>query len=119
MTTTRRALFGLAAGGLVAVAAAPAAAQIVIREREMPALRVEVMGAPPHPGWHFVRGHWRWAPGGWVWVPGHWIAGEAPPMPEVVVETPGAAPGPKYFWVRGHWVWAGNHWQWVKGHWVL
>ncbi len=118
MNATRRALFAFAAGGLVA-AAAPAFSQVVIQERPMPALRVEVMGAPPHPGWHFVRGHWRWRGNGWAWVPGHWVEHEVPAMPAVIVEAPPPPPSPRHFWVRGHWVWEGNHWQWIKGHWVL
>ena len=118
MTTTRRALFAIAAGGLV-LAAAPALAQIVIQERVMPALRVEVIPPSPHPGWSWVKGHWRWAPGGWAWAPGHWVAQAVAPMPELIVETPPPPPGPKFFFVRGHWVWEGNHWQWMKGHWVL
>ena len=119
MIATRRALFALVFGGLAAAAAAPSAlAQVVIRERVMPALRVEVIPPVPHPGWAWVRGHWRWAPGGWVWVAGHYVPHAVPVMPAVVVEAPPPPPGPKFFWVRGHWVWEATHWQWVHGHWV-
>jgi hypothetical protein len=119
MIATRRALFVLAAGGLLAAAvASPALAQVVIQERVMPPLRVEVMTPIPHPGWFWVKGFWRWAPGGWAWVPGHWVAHAIAPMPAVVVETPPPPPGPRFFWVRGHWVLEGDRWIWVRGHWV-
>lgn len=120
MTATRRTLFALVAGGLLAAAVAPASAQIVIREHAMPALRVEVVPvSPPHPGWSWVKGHWRWADRAhdWVWAPGRWVEHGAP-MPELVVETPPPPPSPRHFWVRGHWAWEGNHWQWMRGHWV-
>ena len=120
MIANRRALFALVAGGLVATVAGPSALaqQLVIEERMMPELKVEVVPARPHPGWNWVRGHWRWAPGGWAWVPGRWVDVAVPSMPEIVAETPPQRPGPRFFWVRGHWVWEGNHWQWVRGHWV-
>ncbi len=119
MIANRRALFALVAGGLVAAAAGPSAlAQVVIQERVMPELKVEVVPPRPHPGWNWVRGHWRWTPGGWAWMPGRWVAVAVPAMPEVVVETPPPAPGARFFWVRGHWVWEGNHWQWMRGRWV-
>jgi hypothetical protein len=120
MIATRRAAFALLAGGLVAASVPALAETIVIRERAMPELKVEVMGAPPHPGWHWVKGHWRWADrrGEWVWAPGHWVATAVPDMPAVIVETPPPPPSPRHYWVRGHWAWEGNHWQWFHGHWV-
>jgi hypothetical protein len=121
MIATRRHAFALAAGGLIAAVAARSAfaEELIIRERVMPELRVEVMGPRPHPGWSFVRGHWRWAPGGWAWVPGHWVDHEVAAMPAMIVETRPPPPSPREFWVRGHWVWEGNHWQWMRGHWAV
>ena len=117
--TTRRHLFGLAAGLAVVAVAAPAFAEIIIQERAMPEVKVEVIGPRPHPGWGWVKGHWRWADGGWVWISGHWVEHEVPTMPEIVVESPPPPPSPKHFWVRGHWVWEGDRWQWIRGHWVM
>jgi hypothetical protein len=118
MIATRRTLFVLTAGALVA-AGAPAFAQLVINERVMPELKVEVIPARPHPNWSWVRGHWRWGGGGWVWVRGRWVAHEVPAMPELIIETPPPAPTARHFWVRGHWVWEGDRWQWIRGHWVM
>nr|WP_304993704.1 YXWGXW repeat-containing protein [Burkholderia plantarii] len=39
-----------------------------------PAPRVEVMPAPPAPGYRWVKGHYRWEGNHWAWVPGHWVA---------------------------------------------
>ncbi|MBN3752730.1 BcpO-related WXXGXW repeat protein [Paraburkholderia sp. Tr-20389] len=33
---------------------------------------VEVMPAPPAPGYRWVKGHYRWEANHWQWVPGHW-----------------------------------------------
>jgi hypothetical protein len=120
MVSTRRGLFPIAVGALVAIAS-PAFAQVVIQERVMPALKVEVIPARPHPNWSWVKGHWRWIDGRreWVWISGRWVEHAVPAMPELIVETPPPAPSPRHFWVRGHWVWEGNHWQWVRGHWVV
>jgi len=119
MLATRRALFTLAAGGLVA-AAAPAFAEVVIKERLMPGEKVEIIPERPHPNWAWVKGHWRFDDrrGDWVWVSGRWVEHAAPPMPEVIIETPPPPPSPRHFWVRGHWVWEGDRWQWIRGHWV-
>ncbi|MBI0331280.1 YXWGXW repeat-containing protein [Burkholderia plantarii] len=38
-----------------------------------PAPRVEVMPAPPAPGYRWVKGHYRWEGNHWAWVPGHWV----------------------------------------------
>ncbi len=71
MLATRRSLLLMVAGAF-AVAASPALAEVVIQERVMPGLRVEVIPARPHPNWSWVKGHWRWADGRgeWVWVGG-------------------------------------------------
>jgi hypothetical protein len=119
MNATRRSLLAWLAGGALAAAASSAFAdQLVIRERAMPPLKVEVVPERPHPGWSWVKGHWRWEDRDWVWAPGHWIDHAAPPMPEIVVETPPPPPSPREFWVRGHWVWEGDRWQWRRGRWV-
>ena len=65
-----------------------------------PADRVEVMGAMPHPGWVFIKGHWRRSDGQWVWVAGRWAG---PPHAGAV-------------WIRGHYNRRG---EWVEGHWRL
>ena len=118
MVATRRGLLFLAAGALAA-ASAPAFAQVVIQERVMPGLRVEVIPERPHPGWTWIKGHWRYDDrrGDWVWIAGRWYEHAAPPMPELIVETPPPPPSPRHFWIRGHWVWEGR-WVWIRGHWV-
>src|SRR3954454_17172302 len=120
MIATRRRLFALAAGGLAA-AAMPAAfaEELIIRERAMPEMRVEVIGPRPHAGWSFVRGHWRWGPGGWVWVPGRWGDHAVTAMPAMIGESRPPPLGLRHFWVRGHWVGEGNRWAWIRGHWVV
>jgi hypothetical protein len=118
---TRRSVLATFAAALlpatVAFSATPAAAQVQIQIREIPAPIVEVVPAVPHPGWSWVPGHWVWR-GGWVWIRGHYIAGVVPPMPAAIVETPPAAPGPRFFWVRGHYVWEFGGWRWHPGVWV-
>ena len=121
MDATRRRLFAFLAAGALAGLAAPALAdELIIREHAMPPMKVEVIPAqPPHPGWHWFKGHWRWSDShGWVWITGRWLEVEAPPMPEVIVETPPPPPSPRHFWVRGHWFWEGGRWVWARGHWV-
>ncbi|MBN3766278.1 YXWGXW repeat-containing protein [Burkholderia sp. Ac-20365] len=39
-----------------------------------PAPVAEVIGAPPAPGYRWVKGHYRWEANHWQWVPGHWRA---------------------------------------------
>jgi hypothetical protein len=38
-----------------------------------PPPRVEVVPAPPAPGYHWVKGHYRWEGNHWEWIPGHWV----------------------------------------------
>jgi hypothetical protein len=117
MQYARRNALGFMASALLAVVAAPALAQVLI-ERPMPALRVEVIPPPPHPGWHWVPGHWAWRGNAWAWIGGHYVANAVPPMPAEIVEERPPPPGPRWFWVRGHYVWEGVGWAWHKGHWV-
>ncbi len=118
MNYGRRAALGLMASTLVAAFAAPALAQVVV-DVPMPALRVETMPPPPHPGWHWVPGHWVWRGNAWAWNRGHYVAMEVPAMPAEVVETAPPPPaGPHWVWVKGHYAWEGNAWAWHKGHWV-
>lgn len=65
-----------------------------------PAPRVEVVGAPPYPGYFWIAGYWRWAPRGYLWVRGHW-----------------APPRPGFRWVPRRWVHARYGWRIVGGRW--
>ncbi len=100
--------------GISIVAAQPA---VIVERGVMPAPRVEVIPAPPGPGYNWVPGHWAWR-GRWVWIPGHHIRGVVPAMPAEVVEVVPTRPGPNYYWVKGHHVWEGNRWVWHRGVWL-
>ncbi|RFB80832.1 YXWGXW repeat-containing protein [Methylovirgula sp. 4M-Z18] len=91
---------------------------VVIMERPMPAVRVEVVPPPPRVGVSWVPGHWVWRGGAWFWARGHYVEGVVPPMPVEVVETRPVAPSPAHFWVKGHWDWEGGQWIWHPGVWI-
>ncbi len=66
-----------------------------------PAPQVEVVGAPPAPGYVWIGGYWNWVGGRHEWVGGHWEAGR-----------------PGWHWVPHHWVaWRGGY-RLVAGHWA-
>ena len=56
-----------------------------------PAPQVEVIGAPPQPGYVWLGGYWNWVGERHVWVGGHWEARH-----------------PGYHWVPHEWVRAGG-----------
>jgi hypothetical protein len=72
----------------------------VVVEQEPPAVRVELMPAPPTLEHVWIAGHWGWA-GHWVWVQGAWCK---PPHPHAG-------------WVPGHWHRHPRGWVWVGGSW--
>jgi WXXGXW repeat (2 copies) len=86
-------------------------------EHARPPLRVEVIVAPPGPGYNWVPGHWAWA-GRWEWIPGHHVRGVVPAIPVEIVEVRPARPSPGHMWVRGHHVFEGARWVWRPGVWV-
>jgi hypothetical protein len=65
-----------------------------------PEPRVEVIGAPPTPGYVWLGGYWNWVGGRHEWVPGYW-----------------SAPHPGYHWVVHQWVRQGDGWRMRPGHW--
>ena len=66
-----------------------------------PPARVEVYGAPPYAGAHWIPGYWEHRGGEWFWIPGHW---ERVPRANAV-------------WVPGRWEERHGGWVWFKGHW--
>jgi hypothetical protein len=94
-------------------------AQVAVIERgAMPAPIVEVVPAPPGPGYGWVPGHWAWRGGAWFWVKGHHIQGVVAPMPAPIVEVVPARPSPVHYWVKGHHAWEGGRWVWHPGIWM-
>ena len=79
----------------------PARYQVVYVRRPPPAMRVEVVPAPPGPGFGWVGGYWRWDRDAFIWTPGHW---EAAPRAHAV-------------WLNGRWRHDRRGWYWVPGHW--
>jgi hypothetical protein len=65
-----------------------------------PAPQVEVVGAPPTPGWVWIGGYWGWVGDRHEWVPGHWVA-----------------PRPGRHWVPHQWVRQGDGWRLRPGRW--
>lgn len=117
---SRRALFGLLGAGAVTLLGVSASqAEVVIVERAMPPMRVEVVPPPPRVGVHWVPGHWAWRRG-WVWVPGHYQRRVVRVMPAPLAGPIPQRPGPRFFLVRGHWAWSDRRgdWVWVRPHWV-
>jgi YXWGXW repeat-containing protein len=66
-----------------------------------PAPAIEVVPAPPAPGYVWQPGYWSWNGVQYVWVPGVYVA---PPFVHAV-------------WVPGRWVRHGGGWVWAAGHW--
>jgi hypothetical protein len=95
------AICGVLLAGTLAVGAQAAGAQIVVRIGPPPPRPVEVVPAPPRPGWVWQAGYHRWDGGRYVWVPGHYAE---PPHP-------GAR------WAEGHWDHRGGGYVWADGHW--
>lgn len=99
VTLSVLAAYGLAAAGCVppdqghvvdgVVMVAPPAAPLV-----------DVIPAPPQPGYLWIGGYWNWLGGRYVWVPGHWTA-----------------PRPGHHWVAYEWVRQGDGWRLRPGHW--
>ena len=119
--TTRRGFVALIAAVTVSsLGIGPVAAQVVIKERVMPAPLVETIPVAPGAAYRWVPGHWAWnyRLGRWVWNRGHYVLGVVPPMPVAVIETPPPPPGPAWYWVRGHYVWGPGGWVWRRGIWV-
>ncbi len=78
---------GRYAAGVVAVAPPPP--------------QVEVVGAPPTPGYLWIGGYWNWVGGRHVWVNGYW-----------------AAPRPGFYWVPNAWVHVHGGWRMRAGYWA-
>jgi hypothetical protein len=116
---TRRGLAAMLAAAVAASAlgTAPSFAQVVVRERVMPAPLVETIPLAPGPAYRWVPGHWDWR-GRWVWIRGHYVVGAVPAMPAAVVETIPVSPGPGWRWAPGHYVWERGGWVWRRGVWV-
>lgn len=85
----------------VALTAATASAQIVVRIGPPPPRPVEVVPVAPHPGWVWQPGYHRWDGVRYVWVPGHFA------------EPPYA----RARWIPGHWDRRGGGYVWIDGHW--
>ncbi len=66
-----------------------------------PPPQVEVIGAPPQPGYVWLGGYWNWVGGRHVWVAGHWEPRH-----------------PGYRWVPHAWVRVGGVWQLREGYWA-
>lgn len=121
---SRRSLFGFLGAGLVtalgvtALGTGAAEAQVMVYERAMPGMRVEVV-PPGRAGMHWVPGHWVWRRG-WVWAPGHYQRRVVRAVPMPLVESVTVRPSPRHYWARGHWTWSDRRgdWVWVRGHWV-
>ncbi|HET6376485.1 MAG TPA: YXWGXW repeat-containing protein [Methylocella sp.] len=117
--TPRSKASSLAFAGLLACFCAwPAAAQVAVVERPMPAPLVEVVPAAPRAGYAWVPGHWVWRRGAWFWVRGHYARGVVPAMPAPIAEVAPMAPAPGYVWVRGYWRWWNGRWVWNRGMWI-
>jgi hypothetical protein len=65
-----------------------------------PAPQVEVVPAPPNPGYVWIAGYWNWVGGRHAWVAGHWIP-----------------PRRGHHWVTYEWVRQGDGWRLRPGHW--
>jgi hypothetical protein len=89
-------------GGALFTLAAPSFADVIITIAP-PAVRTEVVPAPPGPpaAWVWRPGHWQWNGAAYVWASGSYIQRE----------RPGAE------WVAGHWDHVGSNYVWVEGHW--
>ncbi len=117
---SRRALLGfLGAGAVTLLGVSASEAQVVITERAMPPMRVEIMPPPPRPGVHWAPGHWVWRRG-WVWVPGRYQRRVVRVMPAPLAGGIPPRPGPRYALIRGHWTWSDRRgdWVWIRPHWV-
>src|SRR5580704_15746712 len=66
-----------------------------------PQPQVDVIPAPPQPGYVWIGGYWNWVGGRHEWVPGHW-----------------EAPRRGYRWEPHHWVRERDGWHLHGGHWV-
>ena len=66
-----------------------------------PAVRVEVQGVAPGPGYTWVAGYWAWNGNGYTWSAGHW---EQPPQPTLTWEAPQwEREGGRYRFRPGRW----------------
>ena len=98
----RRAVLLLLCVALLTLAAVPSFARAgVVVGFAPPAPVVEVVPAPPPPGYVWQPGYWSWNGVQYVWVPGTFVV---PPFARAV-------------WVPGSWVRHGGGWVWVGGHW--
>ena len=79
----------------------PARYEMVYVQRRPPAMRVEVVPAPPGPGFGWVGGYWRWERDGYAWTAGRWER----------------APHAHAVWLNGRWRQDRRGWYWVPGHW--
>ncbi len=101
----KRLFTALALSAMVAVGAAPAAAQVSgnINVRiGPPAPIVERVPVAPGPNYYWRPGWWRWNGTAYAWAPGAYV----------VRPFAGAR------WVAGHWVHRPRGWVWRPGHWV-
>jgi hypothetical protein len=90
-------------GLAIALTAATANAQFVVRIGPPPPRPVEVVPPPPpeHPGWAWHAGYHEWDGRAYRWHPGYYVE---PPYPHA-------------HWVDGHWAHRGGGYVWVEGHW--
>lgn len=70
-----------------------------------PAPVVEVVPAPPAPGYVWQPGYWSWNGVQYVWVPGAYVV--APTLAPCGSQEPGSGMAPAGMWVAGHW----RHWR--------
>jgi len=97
---------GLFAAVLCASLASPAWSQVRVNigigvPIAPPPPQVEVIPAPPYPGYIWAPGYWAWHGDRHIWVHGRYIA-----------------PRPGYAWAPEHWERRGPNHHFVQGRWM-